>query len=240
MISIKDISKHFGKNHVFNNLSFEIEEGSFYTLLGKNGIGKSTIIKIISGFLKPNGGEVVIDSEKTYNNKAFIYKKKIGCLLEDPIYIEKFTIYEYLEFISRLNGIHSSKYHDKIDYYLDYFECSDYKDVFIEKCSKGIKHKTSIISTLLHDPKYLILDEPFSGLDNDSKQKLLSFIKTFCNNSGAVLLTTHDYKYVTGATDYFFILSKQNKEKSTKIETIKNSFDNQQKLITDIEQLFGG
>ncbi len=239
MISIKDISKHFGKKHVFNNLSFEIKEGNCYTLLGENGIGKSTIINIISGFLKPNGGEVIIDDEKTYNNKAFIYKEKIGCLLEDPIYIEKFTIYEYLVLISKLSNIEASKYYEKIEYYLDYFECTDHKDVFIERCSKGIQQKTSIISILLHDPKYLILDEPFTALDNNSKQKLLTLLKTFCNKGGAVLLTTHDHKYVAGTTDYFFILNKQNEEKSTQIETIKNTFNNQSELITEIERLFG-
>ncbi|MCD6090350.1 MAG: ABC transporter ATP-binding protein [Bacteroidales bacterium] len=237
MISIKEVSKQYGKNLVFSNLSFEIKEGNFYTLLGKNGIGKSTIMKIISGFLKPNKGEIIIDDEKTYNNKAFLYKKKIGCLLEDPIYIEKFTINEYLELICKLNDIDSAKYREKIDYYLDYFECADHKNVFIENCSKGIKQKTSIISTLLHNPKYLILDEPFNGLDDKSKANLLSLLKNFCNNGSTVLLATHDHKYIVDSTDYFIVMSKQNKKESAEIEILKNSFDNTSKLLVDIERL---
>jgi len=232
MISIKEVSKQYGKNLVFSNLSFEIKEGNFYTLLGKNGIGKSTIMKIISGFLKPNKGEIIIDDEKTYNNKAFLYKKKIGCLLEEPVYIEKFTINEYLELICKLNDIDSTKYHEKIDYYLDYFECTDHKHIYIENCSKGIKQKTSIISTLLHDPKYLILDEPFNGLDDTSKEKLLALLKNFCDRGSTVLLATHDHKYVADSTDYFIVMDKKNKKDSAKIEILKNSFDN------TIESLF--
>lgn len=234
MISIKEASKQYGKNLVFSNLSFEIQEGNFYTLLGKNGIGKSTIMKIISGFLKPNKGEIIIDDEKTYNNKAFLYKKKIGCLLEDPVYIEKFTINEYLELICKLHGIDSVKYREKIDYYLDYFDCIDHKHIYIENCSKGIKQKTSIISTLLHNPKYLILDEPFNGLDDKSKERLLTLLKIFCKKGGTVLLATHDHKYVVDSTDYFIVM---NKKESAEIEILKNSFDNTSKLLDDIDCL---
>jgi len=238
MISIKEISKQYGKNLVFSNLSFEIQEGNFYTLLGKNGIGKSTIMKIVSGFLKPTKGEIVIDDEKTYNNKAFLYKKKIGCLLEDPIYIEKFTINEYLELICKLNDMDSAKYHEKIEYYLDYFECAEHKHIYIENCSKGIKQKTSIISILLHHPKYLILDEPFNGLDDKSKEKLLALLKNFCANGSTVLLATHDYKYIVDSTDYFIVMNKKNKKESAEIEILKKTFNNRSKLIGDIERLF--
>ncbi len=237
MIIIKNIAKKFGKKHVFDSFSFKIKEGNFYTLLGKNGLGKSTIIKIISGFLRPNFGEIIIDDEKIYKNKAFHFKEKIGCLLEEPYYIEKFTIYEYLVLISKLSNIEASKYHEKIEYYLDYFECSDHKDVLIEKCSKGIQQKTSIISTLLNDPKYLILDEPFTALDSNSKKKLLILLKDFCNNGSAVLLTTHDYKYVAGATDHFFILNKRGKDGSTILQELMNSHENQSKMIAGIGQL---
>lgn len=227
MISIKEISKHFGKNQVFSNLSFEIEAGKFYTLLGKNGLGKSTIIKIISGFLKPDRGEVIIDEENTYNNKAFIYKKKLGCLLEEPIYIEKFTIKEYLEFICKLFGMHTEDFLQKINYYLNYFDCLEYQNVFIENCSKGTKQKVSIISTLLHNPKYLIFDEPFNGLDDSSKVKLLSLLKNVCNDGGSVLLATHDYNHTIENTDCFLILNKQNDARLTQINTIENTRDNQ-------------
>jgi len=237
MIIIENIAKKFGKKHVFNGLSFKIKEGNFYTLLGKNGLGKSTIIKIISGFLRPNIGEVIIDDEKIYKNKAFHFKEKIGCLLEEPYYIEKFTIYEYLEFICKLNGMPFSKYHDKIDYYLDYFECTNHKNVFIEKCSKGIQQKTSIISTLLNDPKYLILDEPFTALDSSSKENLLILLKKFCKNGGAVMLTTHDYKFVVESTDYFFILNKRGKGDATALHSLMNSYENKSEIIEKIEQL---
>ncbi len=237
MIIIENIAKKFGKKHVFDSFSFKIKEGNFYTLLGKNGLGKSTIIKIISGFLRPNFGEIIIDDEKIYKNKAFHFKEKIGCLLEEPYYIEKFTIYEYLVLISKLSNIETDEYHNKIDYYLDYFECSDHKDVLIEKCSKGIQQKTSIISTLLNDPKYLILDEPFNALDSNSKKKLLILLKDFCKNGGAVMLTTHDYKYVADATDHFFILNKRGKDGSTILHTLINSCEDQSEMIAKIEQL---
>jgi ABC-type multidrug transport system ATPase subunit len=237
MIIIENIAKKFGRKHVFDSFSFKIKEGNFYTLLGKNGLGKSTIIKIISGFLRPNNGEIIIDNEKIYKNKAFHFKEKIGCLLEEPYYIEKFTIYEYLVLISKLSNIEVDEYHNKIDYYLDYFECSDHKDVLIEKCSKGIQQKTSIISTLLHDPKYLILDEPFTALDSSSKEKLLILLKDFCKNGGAVLLTTHDYKFVVEATDHFFILNKRGKNGTTILHALMNSYENQSEMIVKIEQL---
>lgn len=237
MIIIENIAKKFGRKHVFDSFSFEIKEGNFYTLLGKNGLGKSTIIKIISGFLRPNMGEIIIDDEKIYNNKAFHFKEKIGCLLEEPYYIEKFTINEYLVLISKLNNIKAYKYREDIDYYLNYFECSDHKDVLIEKCSKGIQHKTSIISTLLHHPKYLILDEPFTSLDSNSKKKLLILLKDFCKKGGTVLLTTHDYKFVTGSTDYFFILNKGGKGRTTILHTLINSYEDQSEMIAKIEEL---
>src|SRR5690625_1542367 len=162
MIRIRSLNKNFGSKRILNNLNLICETGKIQALLGANGAGKTTMIYILSGLLKSDSGEIFIDEELVDVNQDK-YKSKIGYVFEVPLYFEKLTAKEFLMFSAKMRDIKEEQYLPRINHYMDLLEVPDDKK-FIEKYSKGMKQKINIITALLHEPKYLILDEPFANL----------------------------------------------------------------------------
>jgi ABC-2 type transport system ATP-binding protein len=227
MINILNISKFFSKNYVLDNVSFKIEEGKATCLLGKNGAGKTTIVNIISGLLKQNKGHLYIDNEKISQN-SYNYRKKFGYVFEEHMLIDKLSAKEYITLIAEMYDIPKNEYVKRIKSLLDFFELPYDNSKYIESYSLGMKVKTSLAAAIVHKPKYLILDEPFNGLDIVSVNNLIALLKNFIMQKGTIFITSHNLDLVADLCDTFLIIEngkislELNKSDYDSIESLKN------------------
>lgn len=204
MIRISNIHKRYKSNFVLKGVDISINYGCIQSLLGANGAGKSTLIKIIACILEADDGELYIDNEKITID-SYGYRKKIGYVFEQPMYIDKLTPYEYLFFVGRMYNIKKNLLDDRINELLLFLDLHE-TDNYIEKLSKGMKSKISIAAALIHNPKYLILDEPFEGLDFLSIQKITRLFRTLAEKGCTILITSHQYDVIASLCDKFALL----------------------------------
>jgi ABC-2 type transport system ATP-binding protein len=205
MITVKNIQKAYGNKSVLKDVSFSCETGKIQALLGANGAGKTTLVNILSGLLEKDKGTCsILETEITRNE--YLYKEKVGYVLETPIYVEIFTAKEYLEFVGNLHNIPKNELKKRIEELLSFFELPDTKKDFIKDFSKGMKSKMSMAAALIHNPSYLILDEPFDGMDFVSVQKVGGLLKNMRSKGATILLTSHQYDIIAETCDFFALL----------------------------------
>ena len=160
MLKVENVTKKYGNLVAVNDLSFEVNDGEIFGLLGLNGAGKTTTFRMILGLLDDYTGSITIDGERINYNIT----DKIGFLTEERSLLTKLTVREQLVYYGVLKSIDEEFIDKKIDYWLKKFEISEYKNKKIKELSKGNQQKIQFISAIINEPKLLILDEPFSGL----------------------------------------------------------------------------
>ncbi len=207
MINVKNISKYFSSKCVLNNLSFNVDNGKATCLIGENGAGKTTTVRIISGLLKQNKGEIIIDNEKILPN-SFNYRTKFGYVFEEPMYINKLSAKEYITLIAKMYEIPKNEYIKRIESLLNFFNLPIDNKKYIENYSLGMKVKTSLAAAMVNKPQYLILDEPFNGLDIVSAHKLINLLKTYIKENGTIFITSHNLDLVSELCDTFLIMDE--------------------------------
>lgn len=191
MIKFKNIKKIYNKDIIINLDSIEMQPNKVYGLLGPNGAGKTTTIRMLIGLLKPSMGQIFIDNKNLECNPNI--KNIIGYIPDTPNLYEDLSGIEFIQFIANLYSCDPIKIKDKIDWYIKLFELEDSCNSLISSYSKGTKQKISIISTLIHEPKILVLDEPFSGLDPITIKKFKKIINDFSKiSNNIVIFSTHD------------------------------------------------
>ncbi len=209
MVELKNVIKRRKNNFELNIPDLKIKSNRIYALLGKNGAGKSTTIKIMLGIEKKDSGEVKLDGENLIDNRW-----KIGYVPDEPMLIEKLTGREQLEYIKYIYGMEvenkesSVKDLDKVTTeYISMFEFKDKIDTRIEEYSKGMKQKISIMSAMIHNPNIMILDEPFTGLDPVSIINMKEWMKKFVSkNNNSIVFSSHDLDVVNDiCTDAIFL-----------------------------------
>ncbi len=205
MIEVKDVRKTFKTQQVLKGVNLQVETGKVQALLGANGAGKSTLIYIIAALLEKDSGEVWIDGERIEMDD-FPYRAKIGYVFDKPIYMPKFSAKEHLEFVGEMYGIPKAEYSIRINELLEYFELPMDTKKQIDSYSKGMKNKVSLASALLHNPKYLIVDEPFDGMDFLSVQKCCTLFKTLAARGTTILITSHQFDVIAEVGDNFALL----------------------------------
>lgn len=191
MVSIKNITKTYkhGKKAV-DNLSLEIQAGDIYGFVGHNGAGKTTTMKCLAGIIDFDEGEILIDG-KSIKESAIECKSIIAYLPDNPDLYENMTGIQYLNFVADIFNINKNDRELRIKKYADAFNITSNLGDAIASYSHGMQQKTAIISALIHNPKLLILDEPFVGLDPKATYVLKEFIKELCKEGGAVFFSTH-------------------------------------------------
>lgn len=206
MLEIQNISKKFGKKEVLKSLSFKVDNGTVYSLLGKNGVGKSTLINVVIDLIKPDEGEIFINNNP-HNKLNTIDKKNIGVVGEELALIEEISGSDYLFFIGRLYKLPSSKIKNRIDDLVKYFfeDNNDLKKS-ISKYSTGMKKKLAFCAAVLHTPNILILDEPFSGLDPLVANQMIEFLNIYRNKNRVILISSHDLSYVEKIATHIGVL----------------------------------
>jgi ABC-2 type transport system ATP-binding protein len=190
-----------------SDLNVTLKKGHILGLLGPNGAGKSTFINILANIVKRDGGEIVIFDDNV-TKTSFQYKAKCGFVLEKPVYIEKLSITEYLEFAGMMYHLSEEEITARITELLELFDLVSKKDTWIEGCSRGMKKKVSIVTALLHNPDLLILDEPFSDLDLVSLGRLRDVIHDYKNAGKTVLIASHNIQELQNVCDEFAMLQE--------------------------------
>lgn len=190
MLDIKNLTKQYGEKKAVDNLSLHINKGEIYGFIGHNGAGKTTTIKACCGILDFEEGEIHIDGISVKDNPIEC-KKKIAYIPDNPDLYEFMTGIRYLGFIADIFGISSQKREELIYKYSDMFEITPNLSQLISEYSHGMKQKLAVISALIHEPKLIIMDEPFVGLDPKAAFTLKGIMHEICDNGGAIFFSTH-------------------------------------------------
>lgn len=191
MLEIKNFSKSYknGK-YAVNNISIEVKKGEIFGFIGHNGAGKTTTIKSIVGILEFNEGDILIDGI-SIKRDPLKCKLNIAYIPDNPDIYESLTGIQYLNFIADIFNVSKSDRENLIKIYSDKFEMTSFLGDLVSSYSHGMKQKLVIISSLIHNPKLLILDEPFVGLDPKASHILKEEMKKLCNQGVAIFFSTH-------------------------------------------------
>ena len=190
MLKIEHLTKEYGEKKAVDDLSLEIESGEIYGFIGHNGAGKTTTLKSVVGILKFDAGEIYIDGESV-QAAPLACKKKIAYIPDNPDLYEFMSGIKYLNFIADVYGVGANQRQEKIRKYADLFEITADIAQPIAAYSHGMKQKLAIISAWLHDPKLIIMDEPFVGLDPKAAHILKGMMRELCDEGGAIFFSTH-------------------------------------------------
>jgi len=195
-IEIKNIKKSYNSTEVLNDISFSIEACECFCLLGRNGAGKTTLINIMCDFIPPDSGMIKYDGLSFSKNELEI-KQRLGVHPEIDPTIPELTGYQYLQFVSRLHDIPESESEIRIQHLLNIF-LDNHEDAFrrIGTYSRGMRLKISLCASFIHNPQYVLLDEPFANLDPVSAHKLVKYINKLCSQGAAILVSSHNLNYV--------------------------------------------
>ena len=190
MLKIEHLTKEYGEKKAVDDLSLDIESGEIYGFIGHNGAGKTTTLKSVVGILKFDAGEIYIDGESV-QAAPLACKKKIAYIPDNPDLYEFMSGIKYLNFIADVYGVGANQRQEKIRKYADLFEITADLAQPIAAYSHGMKQKLAIISAWLHDPKLIIMDEPFVGLDPKAAHILKGMMRELCDEGGAIFFSTH-------------------------------------------------
>jgi ABC-2 type transport system ATP-binding protein len=191
MLEIKQLSKTYkGGKKAVDNLSLTIEAGDIYGFIGHNGAGKTTTIKSVVGILNFEAGEIKINGHSIVDH-PLVCKQMIAYIPDNPELYEALTGIQYLNFVADVYQVDKIERTTRIEKYANTLDLTKYLGDVISSYSHGMKQKLVIISALIHEPKLMILDEPFVGLDPRSSFALKEIMKDMCNNGAAIFFSTH-------------------------------------------------
>ena len=220
ILSIDSVSKHYGDFTALNNVSLDIKEGSIFGLLGPNGAGKTTLIRIINQITMPDSGKVLFDN--TPLNLEHI--RDIGYLPEERGLYQKMSIGDQALYLAQLKGLDNTTAKSELNKWFEKFEISDWWDKKVNELSKGMAQKIQFIVTVLHKPKLLIFDEPFSGFDPINANLIKDEIIKLRDNGATIIFSTHRMESVEELCEDIALINKSNKILDGKLDDIKRRF----------------
>ena len=220
MLKVKDVVKKYGDLVAVNHLSFEVLDGEIFGLLGLNGAGKTTTFRMILGLIDDYSGEITLDGKKI----DYSISDKIGFLTEERSLLLKLTVLEQITYYGVLKGIEEDKIQEKLDYWLDKFDIKEYKNKKIKELSKGNQQKVQFISAIINEPKLLILDEPFSGLDPINVELFKKIILELKEKGTSIIFSSHRMEHVDLFCDRLVVLVKGKCVLSGYLSEIKKNY----------------
>ena len=192
MLKVENVTKYYGKFKAVDNLSFSVKPGEIFGLLGVNGAGKTTTFRMIMGLLEPTEGKITLDDKPI----DYSVTDNIGFLTEERSLLTKLTVKEQAIFYGNLKSMKDKDIIKRLDYLLDKFEISEYKNKKIKELSKGNQQKIQFIMAILNEPKLLILDEPFSGLDPFNVELFKKEIIEMSKKGSMIIFSSHRMEHV--------------------------------------------
>jgi ABC-2 type transport system ATP-binding protein len=220
MLEIRQLNKTYGSHRALTDLNLVVPEAGIFGLLGPNGAGKTTLIRIINQIIEQDSGEVILDGQPLSGEAI----RKIGYLPEERGLYKKMGVWDQLIYFSRIKGLTASEAKQRVNYWLEKFEISSWKNKKIEDLSKGMAQKIQFIATVIHEPRLLILDEPFSGFDPVNAALLKDEILELKKAGTTILLSTHRMESVELLCDQVAMIHKSKKILDGSIREIKSRF----------------
>jgi len=218
MIEIKNVYKNYGKVEAVKDLSFSLERGEIFGLLGPNGAGKSTTIRMIMNIIRPDSGEILLDGSDICGNDT----DRIGYMPEERGLYKKVPVDELLVFLAELKGSSVSDAKAAMDPLLERFDLSGWKKSKTDSLSKGMSQKIQFISTILHDPDIIILDEPFSGLDPVSADQMCGVIAELRDMGKTIIFSTHIMDHAERICNKICIMKEGRVKTAGTLSEVKN------------------
>ncbi len=219
LLEVKNVSKHFTGHTALDNVSLNVPRGSIYGLLGPNGAGKTTLIRIINHITAPDSGEVFFDGHKLVENDV----TSIGYLPEERGLYKKMKVGEQAVFFAMLKGLNRREAVTQLKIWFEKFEILDWWNRKVEELSKGMAQKIQFIVTVLHRPKLLIFDEPFSGFDPINANLLKEEILSLHNDGATVIFSTHNMASVEALCNEITLINDSHNILSGNVNEIRNS-----------------
>ncbi len=220
LLEIQNVTKKYGEFTALNNISLSISKGSVFGLLGPNGAGKTSLIRIINQITLPDSGTILLDGQPLQP----IHIEQIGYLPEERGLYKSMKVGEQALYLAQLKGLSKTEAKKRLKYWFDKFDISAWWDKKIEELSKGMAQKVQFIVTVLHQPKLLIFDEPFSGFDPINAQLIAKEILQLRDEGATIIFSTHRMESVEEMCDEIALIDKSNKIVDGKLDDIKRQY----------------
>ncbi|BDS13298.1 ABC transporter ATP-binding protein [Aureispira anguillae] len=220
VLELQEVRKTYQEHVACNNVSFNIPEGKIFGLLGPNGAGKTSLIRIITTITKADSGSILFRGEPLNSS----HPSQIGYMPEERGLYKKMKVGEQITYLARLKGFSRKEAKKQLDYWLEKFDIEDWRHKKIEELSKGMQQKIQFITTVIHQPKLLILDEPFSGLDPVNTNLIRDEIDELHQKGTTILFSTHRMEQVEQICENIVLINKGSNVLSGKVEDVKNQF----------------
>ena len=221
ILELQNVQKYFAAQKAVDDISFTIEQGSIFGLLGPNGAGKTTLLRMITGIFYPDNGHIIFKSKKFDPDKDV---GNIGYMPEERGLYKKMKIGEQALYLAQLKGLSRADALRKIKAWFIRFEMESWWNKRVEDLSKGMSQKLQFVTTVLHEPELIILDEPFSGLDPVNANLIKDEIFNLAKNGSTVIFSTHRMEQVEEICDHIVLVNKGKKILDGSVADIKNQF----------------
>lgn len=222
LLAVSNVSKVYGNYKALNDVSITVEKGSIFGLLGPNGAGKTTLIRIVNQITMPDTGSVILDGEPLRPEHI----KHIGYLPEERGLYKTMKVGEQALYLAQLKGLSKQEAKERLKFWFDRLQIGDWWDKKIQELSKGMAQKIQFVVTVLHRPKLLIFDEPFSGFDPINANLIKDEILKLRDEGATVIFSTHRMESVEEMCDHIALIHKSNKILDGKLIDIKRQYKN--------------
>lgn len=220
MLKVENVTKYYGDFLAVDDLTFEVNDGEIFGLLGVNGAGKTTTFRMINGLLDKTKGSITLDGKPI----DYTVTDKIGFLTEERSLLTKLTVKEQAIYYGILKGMDEKTILERLDYWLERFHISEYKERKIKELSKGNQQKVQFITAIINEPKLLILDEPFSGLDPINVQMFMDVIRDLKKKGTSIIFSSHRMEHVEMFCEKLVVLVHGKSVLSGELKQIKKEY----------------
>lgn len=227
MLTVNNVVKRFGVHFANDHISISTTAGRTFGLLGPNGAGKTTLIRMITHIIEPDEGELLLDGVPV----AQVAHDNIGYLPEERGLYKKLTVLEQLSYFGQLKGLAAREAQQRASAWLKKLDAEGWESKKIQELSKGMQQKVQFISTILHQPKLVILDEPFSGLDPVNAQLLIDTVRELQRNGTTIILSTHQMDQVEKLCDDIALINRGKVVLSGSVRDVKAGFQSDRVLV---------
>ncbi|ANI88279.1 ABC transporter ATP-binding protein [Arachidicoccus ginsenosidimutans] len=221
ILELQHLKKYYDTHKAVDDISFKIEEGNIFGLLGPNGAGKTTLLRMVTGIFFPDEGEVMLDGKKF---DALNDIQKIGYMPEERGLYKKMKIGEHALYLAQLKGLSRNDAMQKIKYWFERLDMQSWWNKKVEDLSKGMGQKLQFVATVLHEPKLIILDEPFSGLDPVNANLIKDEIYNLAQNGSTIIFSTHRMEQVEEICDNIVLINLGKKILDGSVNEIKQNY----------------
>lgn len=233
LLEINKVVKQYGDYKANDEITFSVDQGKIFGLLGPNGAGKTTLIRIITAITRPDSGTVILDGKAVSDEIA----SQIGYMPEERGLYKKMKIGDHLIYLGRLKGLSKEQAITNIKYWFDKFEIADWRNKKVEELSKGMQQKIQFVATVIHKPKLLILDEPFSGLDPLNANLIKEEIYNLNKEGTTIIFSTHRMEQVEEICEEIVLVNKGKIILEGRVDVVKETFKENKYLIKTSEPI---